>query len=333
MNDVSAAVETTQSSESVNHNKTLSFIIPHMGREQMLIETLQSIALQDFNLNELEVVVVSKNEELSKEIDSFSSRFDLTILHAQADLTISHQRNMGAKVAKGTYLAFLDADVFLCANWTREMLALLANSTETKLVSAMQKNSDNAPALEQLRTVLSNAALDCEVEFLPGRNLCLHKDTFAQSGGFPEHLLTCEDYVFTQRVGVLGKLFYSSKSHYIHLGEDKEFWPMAKKEVWRGQSNIASLKGRGIPLSEWPSFIAPPLFTFSLLIAIIFSLLNIWTVALIGLVMSSLVLMVYSLRLLKLGQGKLSTTTVLGFYALYFPARTWGTIKGLFRSN
>jgi hypothetical protein len=157
------------------------------------------------------------------------------------------------------------------------------------------------------------------------------RDTFITSGGFPEHLVTCEDYVFTQKVGEQGKLFYSSASDYVHLGEDKQFIEMAKKEVWRGQSNLASLKGRDIGLAEYPSFIAPPVFSFGLLFALLFIVLGHSELALLCMAASIGVLSLYALRLLKLASAALSIVTIIKFYALYFPARTWGTILGLIR--
>jgi hypothetical protein len=157
------------------------------------------------------------------------------------------------------------------------------------------------------------------------------RDTFVTSGGFPEHLVTCEDYVFTQKVGEQGKLFYSTASSYVHLGEDKEFIEMAKKEVWRGQSNLASLKGRDIGLSEYPSFIAPPVFSFGLLFALLFSALGMSVLATLSIFASISVLSIYVGRLVKLASPALSTVTIIKFYGLYFPARTWGTILGLIK--
>jgi glycosyltransferase involved in cell wall biosynthesis len=312
-----------------SERKKVSFIIPHMGREKMLTDTLHSIAQQDFDLSSIEVIVVTKNKDINDTIAAVGASYALHVLHADKALTISHQRNMGAATASGAYLAFLDADIYLAQNWISAMLSILAEQADIKLVSAVQKNSANAPPLEQLRTALSNASVDCEVEFLPGRNLFLHRDTFALSGGFPEHLITCEDYVFTQGIAKFGKLFYSTRSHYVHLGEDKAFWLMAEKEVWRGQSNIASLAGRKIPLSEWPSFIAPPLFTLSFLLAVICLLLGANVIAAVWLLLSALVLLVYTLRLRGITQGKPDMFTIIKFYVLYFPARTWGTIKGM----
>lgn len=309
--------------------KQLSIVIPHMGREEMLAQTLSSITQQDIQLSCIEVIVVTKNQQLNNIISQFGDAIDLRVLHAEAHLTISHQRNIGAALANGEYFAFLDADVFLAPNWINTMLAILKENPDIKLISAIQKNSKDAPKLEQLRTALSNAVIDCEVEFLPGRNLLLHRDAFARSKGFPEHLVTCEDYVFTQRVAQQGKLFYSSASNYIHLGEDKAFWPMAEKEVWRGQSNIASLAGRKIPLSEWPSFFAPPLFTFGLTIALICVIFKAPLLASVSLFGSLFILFVYSLRLRKITQGRPGLGTILKFYIMYFPARTWGTLKGI----
>jgi GT2 family glycosyltransferase len=314
-------------------NKQVSFVIPHMGREQMLTDTLSSIAQQSFELALIEVLVVTKNTELSTQIIAFENRFDLQILYAEPSVTISHQRNMGAANAQGEYFAFLDADVYLDSNWLSAMLSKLKTHPDINLISAIQKNSQDAPPLEQLRTALSNAAIDCEVEFLPGRNLLLHRDSFKRSGGFPEHLLTCEDYVFTQRVAASGKLFYSSDSHYVHIGEDKAFWAMAKKEVWRGQSNIASLKGRDIPLSEWPSFIAPPAFTFGIIIALLSMLFGLHALAALSILGSLLVIGAYTFRLNRITKGSPNLAIVAMFYLLYFPARTMGTIKGIFTSK
>jgi len=306
-----------------------SFIIPHLGRENMLVDTLTSISLLDKSASDVEVIIVTKNEKLNFDVNALSKDMSIHIIYAPLHVTISAQRNLGFAQATGNLIAFLDADISLERNWLTELTPLLTE--QTKLVSAVQVASQNASPLEILRTELSNANVDCNVEFLPGRNLLMTRDTFITSGGFPEHLVTCEDYVFTQKVGEQGKLFYSTASTYIHLGEDKEFIEMAKKEVWRGQSNLASLKGRDIGLSEYPSFIAPPVFSFGLLFALLFSALGMSVLATLSIVASISVLSIYVGRLVKLASPALSTVTIIKFYGLYFPARTWGTILGLIK--
>ena len=178
---------------------------------------------------------------------------------------------------------------------------------------------------------LSNAAVDCNVRFLPGRNLLLKKSTFESAGRFPEHLVTCEDYYFTDMVHSLGDLYYSSKANYIHLGEDKSFGEMFHKEIWRGQSNLQSIRGRTIPLSEFPSFLVPMWILLFSLLGLTGLVTQYFDLALLGLVGSSLPIFIYSLRLKKIAGRNLLFKDVIRFYLVYFPARIIGTISGLFR--
>jgi glycosyltransferase involved in cell wall biosynthesis len=310
---------------------SIAFIIPHMGREALLLETLASIAKLKHPGLEISVVVVSKNESFSEALLAYKSVLEINFIKVDLSVTISDQRNIGVEHVKAEYLAFIDADIELSPNWIVEMLALVGQP-DIVLASAIQLPSKSPSQLEHVRVLLSNLTIDCEMEFLPGRNLLLSYETFGKSGGFPSELVTCEDYVFTQKVSEQGKLYYSSKASYVHLGEDKEYWPMAKKEVWRGQSNLASVKGRKVPVSEYPSFIAPPLFTLGLLWACIFALFGQFPIAAIGFVGAMFILLVYTFRLWKKQLRYPSLFAIVGFYALYFPARTIGTVLGALKT-
>lgn len=312
--------------------KKVSFIIPHRGREEMLIQTIESISQQEFELSNLEVIIVTQNQRLESKAHLESLPIDIRIFMLDGSKTISGSRNFGLEQAEGAYFAFLDADIELAPNWLSTMLHLLELEPKRVLVSAMQINGNEPPALEQIRTVLSNAELDQNVSFLPGRNLFLSAGTFIQVGGFPEHLITCEDYYFTDKVNQIGDLYYTSETNYVHLGEDKELKAMFDKEIWRGQSNLQSISGRRIPLREWPSFIVPVAILVSFLISLTcLAVGEIWGFILASLVTLSPIL-VYSLRLYKLGKKQLSFFSISQFYFCYFPARAIGTITGVFRA-
>jgi glycosyltransferase involved in cell wall biosynthesis len=298
----------------------------------MLKETIASIFTLDYQQNKLEIIVVSQNEQLSSNDLATEHPTKLTVILADATGAIAKSRNIGAKIAQGEYLAFLDADIELSTNWLNVMFEQLAYDNNRKLVSAHQICHANATPLEKLRTELSNIELDVDVAFLPGRNLFLHRNTFVQVQGFPEHLVTCEDYYFTDQVGQLGTLFYSSAAHYIHLGEDKSWRQLFNKEIWRGQSNVKSLKGRNIPLREYPSLLVPFWVFFFAIFTMISSALMDITLLLSSLGALLLPVALYSFRLHRLTDKKLKSGTIVRFYLTYFIARALGTVTGIIKS-
>lgn len=310
----------------------VSFIIPHKGRFEMLSQTLESISKQACDLRQIEIIVVSQTPEIQQQDLLDNSTVALNVYIRPESDTISALRNYGVEQANGEYLAFLDADIWLSENWTEQMILELSSSSDRIISSAMQICNDNAPPLEKIRTSLSNAELDTDVAFLPGRNLFLRKHSFHEIGGFPEQLITCEDYFFTDKAAKLGKLFYTSSATYIHLGEDKAYKAMFDKEIWRGQSNLQSISGRNIPIREWPSFIVPPAIVFMLAVCILLAVIGQFSLALIALLLAVFPVCVYSLRLYKLSSGQIAFTHIFKFYVFYFPARAIGTVIGLFKS-
>lgn len=307
----------------------ISFIIPHKGRENMLIATLESIKRQTLPNDEYEVIVVSQNTEASEQLAAFSKALSLTIIYNSDDNTISHSRNLGAKNASGDYLAFLDADVDLAANWAEVMVRTIKQNNDIALVFGTQVNSESAPPIEKIRTALASGSSGGFTDAAPGANLFLNRNTFIKSNGFPETLRTCEDIYFTNKVSLIGKLYHCPEAKFVHLGEDKAFAPMFKKEIWRGQSNIASLQGRRIPLRELPSFFVPFAVVIGMLTLLLCLMYSQTNFAIIAAMVAGLPLLAYTLRLKKLVGKHVSLFHCLLFYTVYFPARSIGTVLGV----
>jgi len=310
----------------------VSFIIPHKGREELLVQTVTSIINQDTDPKIYDVWVITQNKSLCELSALAALHTNIHIIFQQEKLTISALRNYGVTQTQSEYLAFLDADIQLSTNWLSCMLHTITEQDNCLLASAAQINGKNAPPLERIRTALSNVELDCNVNFLPGRNLFLARITFEKVNGFPEHLITCEDYYFTDQVNQLGNLYYTSLATYVHLGEDKEYNEMYKKEIWRGQSNLQSIKGRNIPLREIPSFIIPLALVVLFFIFIFSLLMGSIPVALVSLFLLAVPFAAYNLRLHRLTKKDVPFWRVFQFYLIYFPARAIGTLGGLFKS-
>lgn len=298
----------------------------------MLKQTLLSITEQAYPLDKIEVIVVSQTPEIENTQLLDNKELSLQIILRPESENISVLRNHGVKQTAGQYLAFLDADIFISPNWSTVMLSHLDNGEGRAIVSGTQVCKPSAPHLEHIRTYLSSAEQDTDVAFLPGCNLFLTRQSFEKIGGFPEHLITCEDYYFTDKATQFGSLYRTSDATYLHLGEDKTFPEMFKKELWRGQSNLQSIKGRRVPLREIPSFIFPLGICLSLLAAIISLLSQAYSLAFLFFVLGIGPLLAYSIRLHRLSKHAVNFSSVLKFYATYFLARAIGTLLGLFKS-
>ena len=307
----------------------VSFIIPHKGREELLRRTIEGILALDFDLSQIEIIVVTQNAELSYRHEHPQVAF--TAIFRPERETISALRNFGVKEASGDFLAFIDADIELSRNWLAVMFEEFEAKPGRVLISAVQRCEPDAPRLELIRTLQNAAAADVAVEFLDGRNLFLPRQTFEQVGGFPEHLVTCEDYFFTFKVHQLGEMYRTSKATYIHLGEDKRYDEMFRKEIWRGQSNLQSLKGRKIPLREWPSILSPLWIAIWTLVAVIGVALRSLDLFFFSIEMFFVPVLLYAIRLYRLGKGGIGFGEAVRFYLVYFPARAIGTVEGLFK--
>jgi GT2 family glycosyltransferase len=309
----------------------VSFIIPHRGREGLLRETIASVARQNASVD-FDIIVVTQNQVVAPETLAAAGEVPTRVISVDTALTISALRNIGVKNTCASHFAFLDADIALSENWLQAMLQRLESDASIVVTSAVQISSDEPTELERIRVALSNAAIDTAVAFLPGRNLLLTRETFDAVGGFPEHLQTCEDYYFTDRAAKLGQLWYSSDASYIHLGEDTRLDEMFAKEIWRGQSNLQSMRGRPVALREWPSFLVPLWISLALPVAAVLTLAGATLAALLAVIAAVLPFAMYVTRLYVLANREISLRHIIAFYAYYFPARAWGTIRGAFGS-
>ncbi len=209
------------------------------------------------------------------------------------------------------------------------MIEEIESKKNAVIVSAMQADCDTPTSLEKVR-VLMRTTRGNDIKYLPGHNLFLRRDSFCQLKGFPEQLRTCEDVYFTNAAAQIGKLIISSKVQYIHLGEDKKCGEFFKKEIWRGSTNLKSLFGRKIPISEYPSIVVP--IWLSLCFGIFFISLFLCKpfVALIMVLLYAIPILLYSLRLWLKNVDKSNFFDVFRVYLCYHTARAIGLIKGVF---
>jgi len=179
----------------------ISVIIPTLGlRAHYLKESLQSISQQ--TRLPLEIIIVNNGtSKLLTEKLEYSSQVPIIIIDSVVKAGAPQARNIGAAVARGDFLAFLDDDdlwgpTFL-ENSMQEMILRQADcclGRIDKLEKAEISFFMNATNLLSVRSFLiMNPGAT-------GSNILIKQEVFRRIGGFDSSLSPCEDRAFMVEV-------------------------------------------------------------------------------------------------------------------------------------
>lgn len=105
----------------------LSVLIVTYRRNKLLKECIDSIFAQSFMPDEIVVVDNASDKATKKLVNSYKGR-NVAIRYSQnSKNNISNARNKAMKIAKNTYIAFLDDDCIASRNWIRIGYIILKN--------------------------------------------------------------------------------------------------------------------------------------------------------------------------------------------------------------
>lgn len=186
-----------------------SFVVPVLNGEKTLAGTLRSIRAQTFQDFELIVVDNGSTDQTKRIARGFSDRYIYL-----SERSRSKARNRGAKAAKGTYLAFVDADVILDPNWLKNadlyLKKIPLDALATKILpKAEQKSALDSYRIEFARWKSQNTFLSVlqPTRPLPLINTaaCLmRRASFFQVGAFDPRLKRHEDFELSLRLFLRG---------------------------------------------------------------------------------------------------------------------------------
>lgn len=178
-------------------NLQISVIVPTLGsRMQYLKEALISINNQ--TLLPLEIIIVNNGvlKLLPMEL-GYSSRVPIKIIDSVAKAGAPQARNIGAALANGNFLAFLDDDdlwghTFLEAS----MQAILVNEMDCCLGRIDKLENDKINVFMNATNLLSIRSFLIMNPGATGSNILIKKEVFRNIGGFDTNLCPCEDRAF-----------------------------------------------------------------------------------------------------------------------------------------
>lgn len=277
----------------------VSFVIPCYNERDYIGECIASIRAQAQGAQSLEIIVVDNGS--GDDTRELAASLGATVL-LNRRRGAAASRNLGAKAAKGEYLAFVDADCLLDPLWLSTLSAHLSSSTTAAAAAP-------AVPVEQGMTWVEKAWAEVfvcmsrrsengvnSVSNLASSNLLIVKSYFEQVGGFDEALLSCEDYDLSQRLLPHGRLVLDENIKVAHLRESKTMGELFRRETARGRFSLRCFLKNGCRLRELMST-AIPFFNLLLCLGILVSLTGrLWWAALFLLLWLLLLPTVYLLR-------------------------------------
>ena len=183
-----------------------SIIVPTFNRDETISLTLDSVRSQEFR--DFETIVVDDGS--TDRTIEILQQFDWVLLLQQKNLGPGSARNLGANVARGTYLVFLDSDDVLFP-WSLKTIAATINmyNRPSALAAAMVEFSEDSvlDRIEQrpLKAVRTDDFLstqpwnDC---FVGAGMTIVNSELFKELNGFSAVVRNCEDHDFMLRAGV-----------------------------------------------------------------------------------------------------------------------------------
>lgn len=191
----------------------VSIIVPAYNAQKTIQKCITSLINLDFPKDQYEIIVIDNNStDKTEEIIKSNPGVIYTKETTQGR---SYTRNHGAKISKGTILAFIDADVFLDAGWLKHLVAKFKKeSIGGGQGRVIPTDDDGQVSLNNFRIRQQNEATDktniilrlkyFESPMVNSAACIYRKEAFDLVGGFDVLLERHEDIDLAKRVCVSG---------------------------------------------------------------------------------------------------------------------------------
>jgi len=162
--------------------------------------------------------------------------------------TIARLRNLGAGLARGRWLSFIDSDCVIPEDYFERAAAVLA-TVDAQATGSRYALPTNPPPrwIEMTWHHLHDRRRDGYVSYVPAGNLVISRTAFDAVGGFREALATGEDAELGQRLVAAGYRIYESHTVLAkHLGNPKTLRAFFRQQAWHGLGQFATVRGRSL---------------------------------------------------------------------------------------
>ncbi len=181
-----------------------SIVIPTLNEEKFIGRLLTDLVKQSKQNFEVVVVDGKSSDKTQDLVKIYLEKLPLQFLITEKG--VSHQRNVGAKIAKGQFLVFFDADVQIPANF----LSLLQHKIQnyggevfTTYIKPDSRNIADKVIAQYFNWGIAFSAL-LDKPMIGGFNFIVSKSAFERVGGFDERIVHGEDIDLSMRLQKAG---------------------------------------------------------------------------------------------------------------------------------
>lgn len=231
----------------MENNIDVSVIIPVYNAEALINRCLDSVFNQTGGLSVEVVLVDDESTDNSVELIKQRKEQNRIRLFQQQNFGPAKARNRGIAEAKGTYLAFLDADDYWLSDFLDTTITFLRRYPECVAVSVAQRHLTTSGEHETPRGWKSLApAQGCVLEdffsFWADHNhvctgsILIRTDVAKVTGGQREDLRVCEDLEYWALLATYGKMGYIPQLLFVSDGAkvtDNIGWVNKHLPRWR----------------------------------------------------------------------------------------------------
>lgn len=320
----------------------LSVICPIYNEEKYIANCIESILLQDYPKDDLEVIFVDgMSKDRTREIVAgYTQKYPFIRLIDNPEKIVPYAMNYGIKASKGEVIIRLDAHATYEKNYFSSLVRRL-NELKADNVGSVCKTDvlNKTPKTLAIREVLSNkfgvgnsvfrTGVDkvMEVDTVPFG--CWRRDVFEKYGLYDTRLVRNQDIELNKRIlrgG--GKIFIVPDTFCTYLARET-YKGLSKNNYGNGKWNILTVHYTKQFNSLSLRHFIPLLFVLSLILPVLFSLFYLPLILLSALSLFAYVslLGVISLRLAI--QKKLSLFYLLVSFLVLHLSYGWGALVGI----
>jgi glycosyltransferase involved in cell wall biosynthesis len=198
----------------------ISVVIPLYNKKDSVLRAMNSVCIQ--KLTPLEIIVVNDGSTDGSERVVAELDHPLIRLVHQDNGGVSASRNKGIELAKGEWIAFLDADDYWDANFLQKMAALHSNYPEAKILASNYRYQNYQGVLSNTRInnlhfsdkkegILHNYFEVAATSSPPlwSSALLINKKALVKIGCFPLGIQSGEDLITWAKLAIQNTIAYT----------------------------------------------------------------------------------------------------------------------------